>query len=152
MNLFTQRKPKSAMVDFGLRFSLMARITILKRTYMDDWRIINQEYFLKGVELKKIKFPEFWKESYLAKNDFYEMISEDAFDFVEKYNRGKEFLEGEKIQKFWHTHCDFCTEKITTEDSRICYCTLDYSTWICKNCFDDFCKKFDFKLQPTRNN
>ena len=60
--------------------------------------------------------------------------------------------EGEKIQKFWHTHCDFCTEKITTEDSRICYCTLDYSTWICKNCFDDFCKKFDFKLQPTRNN
>lgn len=26
MNLFTQRKPKSAIVDFGLRFSLMARI------------------------------------------------------------------------------------------------------------------------------
>ena len=26
MNLFTQRKPKSAMVEFGLRFSLMARI------------------------------------------------------------------------------------------------------------------------------
>lgn len=49
---------------------------------MDDWRIINQEYFLKGVELKKIKFPEFWKESYLAKNDFYEMISKDAFAFV----------------------------------------------------------------------
>ena len=119
---------------------------------MDDWRIINQEYLLKGVALKKIKFPEFWKESYLAKNDFYKMISKDAYDFVEKYNRGKEFLDGEKIQKFWHTHCDFCTEKITAEDSRICYCTLDYSIWICKNCFDDFCKKFDFKLQPTRNN
>ena len=78
---------------------------------MDDWRIINQEYFLKGVELKKIKFPEFWKESYLAKNDFYEMISKDAFDFVEKYNRGKEFLEGEKIQKFWHTHLIFALKK-----------------------------------------
>lgn len=41
MNLFTQRKPKSAMVEFGLRFSLMARIGksggyIIDHHYPDD--------------------------------------------------------------------------------------------------------------------
>ena len=113
---------------------------------MHDWRIINQEKFFKGFELKEVEFPEFWKQAYCTKNDFYKLIENDAIDFVNKYNRGKEFLSGEKIQEFWHAHCDFCTEKITTKDSMICYCSADYSIWICKNCFDDFHERFDFKL------
>lgn len=115
---------------------------------MADWRIINQEEYLKGTEFREVKFPDFWKESYLARNDFYQMISKDAVDFVGKYNRGREYLDGENIRKFWHAHCEFCTEKITTEEPRVCYCSADYSIWICKNCFDDFRERFDFKLLP----
>ena len=114
---------------------------------MSDWRITNQEKFLKGIELNEVTFPDFWNMSYFKKNEFYQIIKKEAIDFVQKYKRGEELLQGENIQKFWHAHCDFCTEKITAEDSRICYCNDDYSVWICKNCFDDFCKQFNFKLK-----
>ena len=113
---------------------------------MDNWRIIGQGDFIKGIELREVKFPDFWKRAYLTKNDFYQMIVKDATNFVKKYKRGTEFLDGEKVQEFWHAHCDFCTEKISTEDSRVCYRNQDYSIWICKKCFDDFNEKFDFKL------
>lgn len=113
---------------------------------MDDWRITNQEKFLCGIELSEVKFPDFWEQSYLTKNDFYQMIKNEAENFVREYDRGKEFLKGEKVQKFWHAHCDFCTETITAEDSRVCYCNGDYTVWICRNCFEDFCQRFNFKL------
>ncbi len=118
---------------------------------MQDWRIITgQEEFFNGLELKEVKFPEFWEQAYRAKNDFYKFIENEAINFVRKYNRGEEFLSDERIQKFWHAHCEFCTEKITAEDLRICYCTADYSVWICKNCFDDFCERFGFRLLETK--
>lgn len=114
---------------------------------MKDWRLIGQESFYKDLPLKRIKFPDFWEESVLLKNKFYSLILEDATKFVEKYQRGKEYLERGDIQAFWHAHCDFCTQTITTQDDRECYCTKDYKYWICKNCFDDFYKLFNWKIE-----
>jgi len=112
---------------------------------MNDWRLINQEYF-KGLKLKKIKFPEFWEKSYLIRNDFYDMIRADAESFVSKYGDGREYLIGEKIEEFWHSHCVFCTEKITTKENKICYCSEDYKDWVCNTCYEDFKDPLEFEL------
>jgi hypothetical protein len=114
---------------------------------MKDWRLIGQETFYKGIILKKIIFPDFWKKSYLSKNEFYILIFEDAISFVKTYNRGEEYLNGENIQTFWHAHCDFCTRTITTQKREECYCTRDYKYWVCKDCFNDFKEKFKWEVE-----
>lgn len=114
---------------------------------MDDWRITNQEETLKDVEFRKIVFPDFWIEEYAKKGEFYKMIEKDAIDFVKKHARGQEYLVGASIQEFWHTHCDCCTETITTKDNKECYCTNDFSIWICKTCFKCFKNRFGWKVK-----
>lgn len=111
-----------------------------------DWRLNQNNEFLINLKLKKIKFPEFWQNSYKEKNSFYQKISEDAEKYVAASNRGREFLEGEKIQAFWHEHCIFCWEKFMTDMNTECFCTLDYYFWICKTCYEDFKEKFNFTL------
>lgn len=113
---------------------------------MEDWRLEGQTNYFKGLSLLRIEFPDFWEKSFVHKNDFYNLIKNDGETFVKKYKRGEEYLVGDKVQDFWHTHCIFCTEKITTRDNRICYCIPDYSTWICQKCFDDFKVEFNWKI------
>ncbi len=113
---------------------------------MADWRLEGQSNYLFGKPLKEIRFPDFWDNSFVNKNEFYKGIKLEAENFVKEYGRGEEYLEGKKIQDFWHTHCIFCTDKITTRDKRICYCTSNYDTWICKTCFDDFKTQFGWTL------
>ena len=53
-----------------------------------------------------------------------------------------------------HEHCVFCWKKITDLSIEDCetegYCTMYEKTgqtqWICKDCFDEFKKKFNFKI------
>ncbi len=113
----------------------------------DDWRFIENGEDLRGARLKKIKFPSFWKKAYAEKNDFYRLIKSDAENFVKEYRRGEEFLKGEEVRKFWHEHCEFCFDKITTDDDAVCYCTPDYKEWVCKKCFDDFADRFGFSSE-----
>lgn len=113
---------------------------------MKDWRLKGQFDFLKNTYLEKIVFPDFWEKAYLNQNSFFKMIQNDGKNFVKQYGRGEEFLVGDKVQDFWHEHCVFCTEKITTRDNRICYCTDKFSVWICKTCFDDFNKQFNWRI------
>ena len=82
---------------------------------MDDWRLRGQEEYLKGLTFYKVRFPDFWIKAYGEKNAFYQMISTEGHRFVEQMQRGEEYLEGEKIQHFWHEHCEFCWEKATTD-------------------------------------
>lgn len=72
-------------------------------------------------------------------------------------------LNGEtfKLEKFKsdqtndHAHCVFCWQKITDLEIDDCdkegYCTFSSETgqkiWVCKNCFNDFKTRFDFKLK-----
>ncbi len=109
---------------------------------MDDWRLRGQEKYLKDLTLYKVKFPDFWKKAYADKNAFYQMISTEAHRFVEQTQRGKDYLEGEKIQYFWHEHCEFCWEKATTDKECVFYCTKDMRYWVCQNCFNDFKNSF----------
>ena len=52
---------------------------------MDDWRLIsNGEELWKDVRFFKIVFPEFWEESVCEKNTFYQMVVEDAEQFVKE--------------------------------------------------------------------
>ena len=109
---------------------------------MDDWRLKGQEEYLSNKTLYKITFPEFWKTAYGDKNAFFQAIEQYAKEFVKNMNRGYEFLEGEKIQHFWHEHCAFCWEKALTDKECTFYCTEDMRHWICEECFCDFKERF----------
>lgn len=114
---------------------------------MSDWRLRDQELYLMNVSLNKIEFPDFWVLSFNSKNEFYKMIACDAEEFVKNHGRGSELLNGLSIGRFWHTHCDFCMKEINTVDANKCYCTDDYGSWICEDCFNDFYKKFNWVLK-----
>ena len=105
---------------------------------MDDWRLNGQEEYLKDLPLYKVSFPEFWKKAYDEKNAFYQMISAKAHQHVEHTHQGEDYLEGEKIQHFWHEHCEFCWEKATTDMKGVFYCTKNMYYWVCPQCFNDF--------------
>ncbi len=114
---------------------------------MDDWRLNGQEEYLSNKTLHKVKFPEFWKESYLEKNGFYQEVSAQALNHTELFPDMKDWLEGEKIQHLWHDHCEFCWDKVTTDTECEFYSTEDWHHWICKECFNDFKDKFHWTVK-----
>lgn len=116
---------------------------------MDDWRIHGDEDFLNNTVLYEIKFPEFWKKAYQEKNAFFQLIKNDAENYVKTMGKGTEFLNGEKVQYFWHEHCFFCWEKATTNAEKVFYCTEDMQVWICRECFNDFKDKFQWTVKPS---
>lgn len=78
---------------------------------MSDWRLNGQGEYLSNRTLYKITFPIFWEIAYRSKNVFFKKSNDMLNMFVETTNCGHEFLEGDKIQHFWHAHCEFCWEK-----------------------------------------
>ena len=119
--------------------------------FVSDWRLNGQEEYLSNKTLYKVSFPEFWKIAYRDKNAFFKTIEKDAKNFVESTNRGHEFLEGEKVQHFWHEHCAFCFEKALTDNECIFYCTEDMKSWICEECFLDFKEEFNWEEKPAED-
>lgn len=113
---------------------------------MNDWRLINEEFFT-GITLYKIIFPHFWDLSYIRKNKFYFRTQEYAKYFILNTRSGKEFLLEENIRKIWHAHCDFCTREINPSGQIECYCTDDYLTWVCSTCYADFKERLRFNLR-----
>ena len=114
-----------------------------------DWRLNGQEEYLKDVVLYRIVFPDFWNKAYASKNEFYQSILRYAETHVKNFPNTKEYLEGEKIQLFWHEHCDFCWEKAMTNKECEFYCTKDMRYWICKECFEDFKDKFGWIVKSA---
>ena len=114
-----------------------------------DWRLNGQEEYLKDVVLYKIVFPEFWAKAFADKNEFYQSILRYAENHVKAFPDTKAYLEGEKIQLFWHEHCDFCWEKAMTNTECEFYCTKDMRHWICKECFEDFKDKFGWIVKSA---
>lgn len=112
---------------------------------MSDWRLNGQERYLSNKTLYKVKFPEFWEIAYRDKNPFYQKIASYAEKCVAETNRGMEYLEGDKIQHFWHQHCAFCWDKALTYENCEFYCTKDMYHWICAECFHDFKEKFNWQ-------
>ncbi len=111
---------------------------------MSDWRLRGQEDYLMNKALYKVTFPDFWAVAYRDKNAFYQEIKKYAKRFVQESGKGHDFLEGEKIQSFWHEHCEFCFEKAMTDKACTFYCTEDLKYWICEECFNDFKEQFSF--------
>ena len=101
---------------------------------------------MTGSTLYKVVFPGFWKTAYRKKNAFFHMIALGAQNFVEQTGRGQEFLEGERVQHFWHEHCDFCWEKAETDKECTFYCTKNMEHWVCEECFCDFCEQFKWQV------
>lgn len=116
---------------------------------MSDWRLNGQEEYLSNITLYKIVFPDFWETAYRDKNEFFLSIERYAHRHVETFNYGHEYLEGEKIQHFWHDHCEFCWEKAVTNAPCEFYCTKDMKYWICAECFRDFSEKFQWTVKPS---
>jgi hypothetical protein len=114
-----------------------------------DWRLNGQEEYLKDVVLYKIVFPEFWAKAFADKNEFYQSILRYAETHVKNFPDTKEYLEGEKIQLFWHEHCDFCWKKAMTNTECEFYCTKDMRYWICNECFEDFKDKFGWIVKSA---
>jgi hypothetical protein len=115
---------------------------------MEDWRLRGQEDYLSNATLYMVQFPEFWKCAYETKNPFYEKIAAYANHYVQKTGKWAELLEGEKIQQFWHEHCEFCWEKAYTDKPCVFYCTKDLYWWICSECFEDFRELFHWQVKP----
>lgn len=109
---------------------------------MSDWRRNGQEKYLFGKTLYKIRFPDFWKESYASRNVFLQKIESYAKESVRKNGYSEEYLHGDKIQHFWHEHCEFCWDKALTDTPCVFYCTEDMRYWVCEECFRDFQKEF----------
>ena len=119
---------------------------------MCDWRINKeQEKFYKGITLLKIVFPGFWLEAYKKKNNFFYYVLEEAKQHVDKIGISNEYLEGDRPKELWHRHCDFCTKKISIEMQEECYCTKDCFNWICAECFNDFKKRFNWKINEVKD-
>lgn len=112
---------------------------------MSDWQLTEQKQYLSGKTLYKITFPVFWETAYKDKNAFFQKIEQYAKKHVETTNRGMDFLEGKKIQHFWHEHCGVCWEKALTDKSCTFYCTKDMHYWICEECFQNFREEFNWK-------
>ena len=85
----------------------------------------------------------------LGFDTFYQKIARYAERFVAETNRGAEYLEGDKIQHFWHEHCEFCWEKALTDKNCEFYCTEDMYYWICAECFRDFREKFNWQVKSA---
>ena len=118
---------------------------------MTDWRLCGQEKYLSNKTLYKIVFPEFWETAYKGKNIFFEKIEKSAHKHVEENNRGHEFLEGDKIQHFWHEHCEFCHDEALTDKACTFYCTEDLYHWICEGCFHDFKDLFNWQEKSAED-
>ena len=114
-----------------------------------DWRLNNQEKYLQNSTLYKIIFPDFWEKAYADKNEFYHRILRCAENHVKAYPDAGEHLEGDKIQLFWHEHCEFCMKKAMTNIECEFYCTKDMYYWICKECFEDFKDKFGWNVKSA---
>lgn len=112
---------------------------------MEDWRLRGQEDYLSGATFCKVTFPDFWQRAWREKNRFYQKIEADGRRYVEATGRAREYLEGEKIRLFWHEHCEFCWDKVMTDDTKEFYCTEDLHRWVCPECFRDFREKFRFR-------
>ena len=116
---------------------------------MDDWRLRGDDDNLKNAVLYEIRFPQFWERAYREKNGFYQIVQNDAENYVKRTGKCAELLEGEKIQHFWHEHCFFCWEKATTDAEAVFYCTEDMNVWICAKCFNDFKDKFHWVVKSV---
>lgn len=116
---------------------------------MSDWRLNGQEEYLADETLYKVTFPDFWKNAYAQKNGFYQKIRNYAVKLVEEEHRWEEYLEGERIGKFWHQHCNFCWEKATTDEAGTFYCTDDMYHWVCEECFHDFREQFNWTVKSA---
>lgn len=114
-----------------------------------DWRLKGQQKYLKDVVLYRIVFPQFWSKAFADKNEFYQSILRSAKNHVKTFPKTKEYLEGEKIQLFWHEHCEFCWEKAMTNMECEFYCTKDMKHWICQECFNDFKDKFGWIVKSA---
>lgn len=109
-----------------------------------DWRLNGQEAYLQNKTLYKVVFPDFWQKAYSEKTDFYNMIFNDAQNYLQNFPDRTDYVEGEKIQLFWHEHCSFCWEKALTNKQCVFYCTKDFKYWVCEQCFNDFKQKFNW--------
>ncbi len=99
---------------------------------------MGQEKTLAGVTMYRVVFPDFWEKAYREKNPFYKKIEEHARMYVQIMHDGAEYLEGEKIQHFWHEHCEFCMAKAVTDEPSVFWCTKDMYRWVCDECFRAF--------------
>ena len=118
---------------------------------MADWRIPEDQKKLydeiyKGIKLLQIKFPKFWQRAVEVKNNFFRYVFDEAERHVKLLKRGEDYLADELCQKWWHRHCTFCWKTLEADMQEECYCSEDGDYWICAECYNDFKKRFEWKV------
>lgn len=76
------------------------------------------------------------QEKYLL---YAEVIEVNPSEYISKYRTRSEF----------HTHCEFCMNKVEENLQKKHYCTTDYYRWICNECFEDFKEMFNFSIADS---
>lgn len=110
----------------------------------NDWRLMINHDDLKGETLTEANFPGYWYDAKEARNEFYEIVWEQARRSAATMSRGIELLNDNQVHLFWSERCDFCMEKVTADMTCNGYFTRGHKRWICKKCFDDLGSNFDF--------
>jgi len=67
----------------------------------------------------------------------------------EKHLKGVRLMRSKwvTLQEGWdHDHCEFCHETLCASTEVPAYCTEDYYSWICEECYQDFKESFGWVL------
>lgn len=113
---------------------------------MNDLKLIEQENYLKKTKLLKIFFPKFWINAYEKKNRFFDYVFKEAEQHVKKRSLSEEYLKDDHCKELWERNCDFCFEKITTDNKGEYYCSEDCYAWICPKCFNVFRDQYNWQV------
>ncbi|MEX2187934.1 MAG: HAD-IA family hydrolase [Pirellulales bacterium] len=56
-----------------------------------------------------------------------------------------------RLSKTDHDHCEFCGKKFSASpnDAHEGYATSDEYRWVCDECFEDFCERFEWKVASS---
>ena len=70
----------------------------------------------------------------------------NQLDYLYRATLKKAIFKGSTVND--HEHCEFCCEKFGEGEGwlQLGYCTIDGYYWICKECFQDFKKQFEWHL------
>lgn len=124
------------------------------KKHIQEWSISQQEEKIieeqfRNIKLFKIIFPEFWRNSYQSKNNFYQHVFLEAKQHVEKGICEKEWLDEDRCRKLWQRHCDFCMKSIETDLQEECYCSKDAELWICADCYKAYKEHFGWTAEQV---
>jgi len=135
----------------------------------EDWRVASyskeERTHFKGKKFLKIEnVSNFWKNAYTTKNNFYEILLQEAKEFVDEFSQkphdglkkwlkeNPDWEKDDRCREFWHDHCRLCWKKINTDLQEEWYTSnKHYEFCVCEECFNDFKERFKWEAEKIED-